>query len=285
MLCFFSFQIESAYWLAVKMLGLLRVRSPILKSVHSLSFRHPALLQQRSLSLLIVQQRPTLFHQQCSSTTRLLSLGSIFSRPKPTAAPTPLVVAHITRLEAEANVHPHDVSKQLSLFEALFNTKLKSSYDLIITRWERMCEFVRCISFFTPLRTHATQDPSSPLLHSAAAFKLYITCLLITGQQPSINPAVRRRDSLLVAHPLATTSPTLAAPSSTTELETPATSQEIAQAVLSAPPVNSTPSTESTPNLAKLAVGGEAASSNPIQVAIVERMSHLNKHARSDSLI
>ncbi|KIK08631.1 hypothetical protein K443DRAFT_672154 [Laccaria amethystina LaAM-08-1] len=234
------------------MLGLLRVRSPILKSSHSLSFRHPALLQQRSLSLFIIQQRPTLFQQQRSSTTaRFLSLASIFSRPKPTAAPTPLVVAHITRLEAEANVHPHDVSKQLLLFEALSNTKLKSSYDLIITRWERMCEF----------------DPSSPLLHSTAAFKFYITCLLITGQQPSINPAVRRRDSLLIAHPLATTSPTLAM----TELETPATSQEIAQAILSAPPVNSAPSTESTPNLAKLAVGGEAASSNPIQVAIVER--------------
>ncbi|EDR14830.1 uncharacterized protein LACBIDRAFT_176482, partial [Laccaria bicolor S238N-H82] len=64
--------------------------------------------------------------------------------------------------------------------------------------------------------------------------------------------------------------PTLAAPTSTTELETPPTSQEIAQAVLSDPPVNSTPSTESTPNLAKLAAGGEAANSSPIQVAIVE---------------
>jgi len=139
--CFFSFR---RFDFAAKMLGLLRVRSPIFKSFHSLSFRHPALLQQRSLSLLIIQQRPTLFHQQ---STRFLSLASILSRPKPTAAPTPLVVAHITRLEAEANVHPHDVSKQLILFEALSNTKLKSSYDLIITRWERMCEFVRFISF------------------------------------------------------------------------------------------------------------------------------------------
>jgi len=107
----------------------------------------------------------------------------------------------------------------------------------------------------------------------------------MTSQQSSINPAVRRRDSLLIAHPLATTSPTLAVPPSTTELETPATSQEIAQAVLSAPPVNSTLSTESTPNLAKLAVGGEAASSSPIQVAIVERMRHLNSHARPDNFI
>jgi hypothetical protein len=74
---------------------------------------------------------------------RPLSLSSIFSRSKPLQTPSPLVVAHITRLEAEANVHPHDVPKQLALFQALADTKLKSSYDLIISRWERTCEFVR----------------------------------------------------------------------------------------------------------------------------------------------
>jgi ATP-dependent metalloprotease len=74
---------------------------------------------------------------------RLLSLSSIFSRSKPNQTPSPLVVAHITRLEAEANVHPHDVPKQLALFQALADTKLKSSYDLIMNRWERTCEFVR----------------------------------------------------------------------------------------------------------------------------------------------
>ena len=82
-------------------------------------------------------------YQPCSH--RMLSLGSIFSRSKPTAAPTPLVVAHITRLEAEANVHPHDVPKQLMLFEALLSTNLKSSYELVITRWEKMCEFVSSV--------------------------------------------------------------------------------------------------------------------------------------------
>jgi len=71
----------------------------------------------------------------------MISLGSIFST-KPEATPTPHVVALITRLEAEANVHPHDVSKQLALFEALLDTKLKSSHELVITRWEKMCEFV-----------------------------------------------------------------------------------------------------------------------------------------------
>ena len=82
---------------------------------------------------------PTLLRQ--IPTHRSLSLGSIFSRSKPIASPTPQVVAHIARLEAEANVHPHDVAKQLALYEALVETKLKSSYDLIITRWERMLEF------------------------------------------------------------------------------------------------------------------------------------------------
>ena len=76
------------------------------------------------------------------SSRRFISLGSIFSRPKSDPTPTPHVVALITRLEAEANVHPHDVSKQLALFQALLDTKLPSSYDLIVNRWERMCEFV-----------------------------------------------------------------------------------------------------------------------------------------------
>lgn len=71
---------------------------------------------------------------------RSLSIGNIFSRTR--AIPSPQLVAHITRLEAEANVHPHDVVKQLALFEALVDTKLPSSYALVISRWERMCEFV-----------------------------------------------------------------------------------------------------------------------------------------------
>ena len=73
---------------------------------------------------------------------RMISLGSIFSS-KPEGTPTPHVVALITRLEAEANVHPHDLAKQLALYEALLDTKMKSSYELLITRWEKMCEFVR----------------------------------------------------------------------------------------------------------------------------------------------
>jgi len=50
-------------------------------------------------------------------------LGSIFSRSIPEPTPTPQVVALITRLESEDNVHPHDVSKQLARFDALVDTK------------------------------------------------------------------------------------------------------------------------------------------------------------------
>jgi ATP-dependent metalloprotease len=129
------------------MLGLLRIaarpaagRPPRLPSQPSASqFCTLRPFQPRHTSLAWTQHYPTRFFTP--PTSRNLSLGSIFSR-KPTPSPTPLVVAHITRLEAEANVHPHDVEKQLALFHALLETKIKTSYDLIINRWERMCEFV-----------------------------------------------------------------------------------------------------------------------------------------------
>lgn len=73
---------------------------------------------------------------------RYLSLGSIFSRNKSSPSPSPLTVAHITSLESEANTNNHDVPKQLALFQALIQTDLKPGYELVTTRWERMCEFV-----------------------------------------------------------------------------------------------------------------------------------------------
>ncbi len=98
--------------------------------------------------------------------SRSLSLGSIFNGFKVTPAPSPTVVAHITRLEAEANVYPHDVSKQLALYNALIETNLKASYDLVINRWERMCEFVRCS--FAHLCRIATQRVSGLFVASFA---------------------------------------------------------------------------------------------------------------------
>ena len=77
--------------------------------------------------------------------TRTISLGSIFSS-KPTPAPSPHAVAHVAKIEVDANAHPYDVEKQLALFQALSETNIQPGYELIINRWERMTEFVRFLS-------------------------------------------------------------------------------------------------------------------------------------------
>ncbi|KAH9048103.1 ATP-dependent peptidase [Lactarius hengduanensis] len=123
---------------------------------------------------------------------RTISLGSIFSSKPSSPTPSPHAVAHVARIEADANAHPYDVEKQLALFQALSETNIQPGYELIINRWERMSEF----------------DAASPLLHSDKAFEYYLQALLKANKEASINPAVRRRESLLAAHPLVTPSPT-----------------------------------------------------------------------------
>ncbi|KAI0637009.1 ATP-dependent metallopeptidase Hfl [Trametes polyzona] len=113
--------------------------------------------------------------------TRPLSLASL-SR-KPSALPSPAVVANISKLEAEADAHPNDVDKQIALFEALVGTKVKPGLDTVVARWERLCEF----------------NPSHPLIRSDTAFKLYLVALRELGLDASINAAVRRRDAILAA--------------------------------------------------------------------------------------
>jgi hypothetical protein len=72
---------------------------------------------------------------------RPFSITSLFPKFK-SPAPSPTIVANIARLEAEANTHPHDIPKQVGLFQALVNTQVKAGYDVVISRWERMQEFV-----------------------------------------------------------------------------------------------------------------------------------------------
>ncbi|KAJ6502552.1 ATP-dependent peptidase [Mycena sanguinolenta] len=146
---------------------------PVFSAGLRVSLRPPSPRVPRPTSPLILLQ------------SRHLSLGSIFSRPKPAASPSPHVVVEISKLEAEADVNRHDVAKQITLFQALVSTNLKQSYEVVISRWEKMCEF----------------DRSSPLLHSSEAFRLYLTCLVNTGQSASVFPAVRRRDVLIAANP------------------------------------------------------------------------------------
>lgn len=216
-------------------------------------------------------QSTAVFRQLAIRNSRHLSLGSIFSRPRPTEAPSPQLVAHVTRLEAEANVHPHDVGKQLAFMEALVETKLKSSYELVISRWERMCEF----------------DPASPLLKDDAAFKLYLAALIRTGQQNTVFSAARRRDSLLAEHhpqaaPVtpepegqeAATSEATAQP----QVSKPLTSQGIAESVIAGTSHSSAssaasglPPPQSPTNASKFLGAAAAVPGEPIQVSIVER--------------
>lgn len=76
---------------------------------------------------------------------RPFSLSSLLSPRKVTQSPTPQTVAQIAAIEAEANAHPQDVAKQIALFEVLLGTNMKPGYEVLIARWERMCEFVRLL--------------------------------------------------------------------------------------------------------------------------------------------
>jgi hypothetical protein len=134
-------------------LGALRWTAP--KSYpRSFSIRHQLSISPRS-HILILSRNPA----QTSPCIHLFqhrhfSLGSIFSRSKPTPTPSALTVATIARVETDANVSPHDVSKQLALFQALVDTNVKPGYDIVIARWERMCEFVRfCVSGPYPIHS------------------------------------------------------------------------------------------------------------------------------------
>jgi hypothetical protein len=89
--------------------------------------------------------RPSFLHrplQLAFVPSRTISLSSIFSS-KPSPTPPPHAVAHVAKIEADANAHPYDVEKQLTLFHALSETNIQPGYELVINRWERMSEFVR----------------------------------------------------------------------------------------------------------------------------------------------
>jgi len=83
------------------------------------------------------------FQTLSPSFRRSFTLSSLFGpRTKPTPTPSSATVADISLLEAAANINHNDVDKQLSLYEALLATKVKAGYDTIISRWERLSEFV-----------------------------------------------------------------------------------------------------------------------------------------------
>ncbi|KZT61540.1 hypothetical protein CALCODRAFT_365036 [Calocera cornea HHB12733] len=70
--------------------------------------------------------------------TRALTL---WPKAKPTLPP--VILSKIARAEAEANTNPDDVGKQVALFRELVSSGGKSGAENVVTRWERMCQFVR----------------------------------------------------------------------------------------------------------------------------------------------
>ncbi|KAI0082664.1 ATP-dependent metallopeptidase Hfl [Panus rudis PR-1116 ss-1] len=225
-------------------------------------------------------------HPSILTPSRLISLSSIFGPRKVVPTPSPAVVASIATLEADANAHPQDVQKQIALFEALLNTRVKAGYDVVIARWERMCEF----------------DPENPLLRSDEAFKLYLTALSKNGLEASVPSAVRRRDALLAAStgssstnasstgtesnsPDVTSSgsnvsvPTPSAPSTTTSTSVKSSSQQVADAVLSgSTPLSSGPQQSLGNNITNFAAAlksGAGTPEQPIVVTIQESRSSL----------
>lgn len=121
------------------------------------------------------------------------------------------------------------------------------------------------------------------------AFQIYLSSLFNTGQKASINPAVRRRESILAGFPDSTrnaqsTSSGVSAlasdgsfgttlASGATGLPPQPSSQDIAQVVLSGQSdLAVSPPATSSPDLTKFASAVEAnGSASPIQVSIIER--------------
>lgn len=223
---------------------------------------------------------------------RPFSLSSLIFPKKAKPTPTPQVVASIATIEADADAHPQDPTKQLTLFDALATTKVKPAYDVIIGRWERMCEFVSHKYHWSIMSNdlpRELQDPSNPLIRSDAAFQHYLNALVANGMEQSVNAAVRRRDSLLAGATASTVaslenfsvSQTIAdstsegtstvsntvPPSSTP----PSPSQRIANAVLSGQAAQTTTLNLDMAKLAMALNSGGGIPGNPISVTIAER--------------
>ncbi|KAG5651599.1 hypothetical protein H0H81_008120 [Sphagnurus paluster] len=223
---------------------------PATRTAHSLCARHLSTATKSTLFPSRPYRTPSIF--SCTPyPRRKISLGSIFGRSQSLQTPSPLVVAHITRLEAEANVNPHDSSKQLALFQALADTKLKSSYDLIISRWERMCEFT---SINSAVRRRDSLLASSSVTPATVQVLDSDSSTVISGtpESPSSSNTIPATESM--------NSPPLTS------------SQQIAQAVLQGQGETvASQSGGSQADIKKLQANYDGSSGSPIQVSIVER--------------
>lgn len=143
-----SFLVHCVLMVPLQLLGLLRHstwRQPVeLVPALTRSFsRMPPSALYSALHRSPIYHSPARIVALAPCSRRHISLKSIFSMGTPQPSTSPIVVAHISRLEGEANANPTNVDKQLELFYALIETKTQAGRDLVMARWERMCEFVR----------------------------------------------------------------------------------------------------------------------------------------------
>ena len=117
-------------------------RPPITKGVQSTLRRSFSRISRTHVLHCPLPPSPLL--TQC----RHISLRSIFSNkpfPKdlPSPTPSPYAVAHVRRLELDADEHPHDLQKQLLVFEGLSELGTESGWTSLAQRWDTMTETVR----------------------------------------------------------------------------------------------------------------------------------------------
>ncbi|KAL5490402.1 YME1 [Sanghuangporus weigelae] len=216
---------------------------------------------------------PRTFHIRYASTSSSGQFPSVHS------------IATVSKAEADADADPDNVDTQVRLFRLLIESERSAGWRVLLSRWERMCEF----------------NPESPLLHSDEAFQYYLMALVKSGHNASVTPAVQRREQLIRAHPLpsaiemndlatANSGQVQARPVGETESvasssgstqEFSSRSQEIAKMVLSseakilsAPRLNTTTSNTGTSPTLKTATlspgSGGGGPESPIYVTIAE---------------
>ncbi|KAF8447967.1 P-loop containing nucleoside triphosphate hydrolase protein [Boletus edulis BED1] len=219
------------------------------------------------LALACIRHRPVHVSVRTFSvplhTRPALRRASFFPWSSTVSPPPPSLdtAAEIAALEARANAHPDDVQKQLAFFNALIVTRTKEGYDTVIDRWEHTSE----------------RNPSSPLLHSDDAFKVYLDALASSDREPSIDNAVRKRQSLLDSLPPFPPSSDTSPSSPPEPPPTPppqSRSEKIAAELLArrANPTSQDPS-PLNPAIADLAAAlskGGGVSGNPIHVTLSE---------------
>ncbi|KAH8117450.1 ATP-dependent metallopeptidase Hfl [Phellopilus nigrolimitatus] len=214
------------------MLGLgLRLARPLAAPNHLLfCSRWP--IPTRSLFHLAATSRRLPCYTASSKTLQLLysrQTPLIRHASTPSSFPSVRALQLINKAEAEADANPNNVAAQVQLFGLLIGSERPAGWKVIMSRWERMCEF----------------NPTSPLLRSDEAFELYLSALVKSDLSASLTPSVQRREQLFRAHPLPSTTDTdqlTSQPAEVTEpSDTPSTSQmplsrsqEIAQKVLAA---------------------------------------------------